>query len=544
MKTFFLLIFFFFASVVVAHNTQESCYSVQLKSFKLRHNSTYKFDADSYPQECRYLSFGSVKTIRCGCFERYNQAKKEQKKLHQHYPKSLIVKTYKFRFKKDESKANDLKQQTSIAQEVPIETKEEHNFDASNDVVEENFADSLTFRGDISFISQLYTKAPKFKNQQDFLLRGNLEGKYQKDALSGVMKLRAQADYYDTQESAKHTDTSYLRLDEFYMQYDFDEDMMLAGKNIRFWGALELRNVANVFNLDELRGDPFYTDKQGAYNISWTHYTESGEISAIVKLYEQDRAMAGVPYVYYYFPPTVSLSPTQQLPLKYSGKLQTSTSRYRPSVYLKYSGTTDTTYPVDFAFILQNGYDSQRYYTKTLMQESFFQADEHAYLVNKFITYDTVAVGATLYKFEGVYANIIDDALISDYAHIGAGLEHTFSSIYKQSDVGLLVEYYKYYRFDKAKKDDLELFEVFQNDLFLGLRYSFNDVSDSAVVGGGVFDLDYNEQVYYIQYDTRIFDTLKLNLDYRYIAPSQNYNTAFHLLGAHERFHLKLGYYF
>ena len=116
MKTFFLLIFFFFASVVVAHNTQESCYSVQLKSFKLRHNSTYKFDADSYPQECRYLSFGSVKTIRCGCFERYNQAKKEQKKLHQHYPKSLIVKTYKFRFKKDESKANDLKQQTSIAQ--------------------------------------------------------------------------------------------------------------------------------------------------------------------------------------------------------------------------------------------------------------------------------------------------------------------------------------------------------------------------------------------------------------------------------------------
>jgi len=178
--------------------------------------------------------------------------------------------------------------------------------------------------------------------------------------------------------------------------------------------------------------------------------------------------MPAYPYVYYYFPSHVPVAPNVSLPLVYDDKLLTKASRYRPSIYLKYADTTDTEYALDYAFIFENGYDSQRYYTKALQANNIVTTQENAYLVNKFMTYDTLVVGATLYKLEASYADIIDDKLISDYIHLGLGAEHTLSQVYKEADLGLLVEYYRYITLQSGKKDDLDLFELFQNDLFLG----------------------------------------------------------------------------
>ena len=256
--------------------------------------------------------------------------------------------------------------------------------------------------------------------------------------------------------------------------------------------------------------------------------------------------MAAEPYVYYFFPSFVS----------YDGTLETQESKNRPSIYLKYSGSTDTEYPIDYAFIYENGYDSQRYFStatpKNLVAISptFGQPTsfiENAYLVNKFMTYDTMVVGSTLVKLEALYAKVDNNPVVGDYSHIGLGIEYTIENIYESHALGLLAEYYRYDTYESDKFSDLQLFETMQNDLFLGGRYTLNNAEDSSFVGGGIFDLEYDEQSYYLKFESRVAETFKLSCDYYYIVPSTKqlaFPTAYQFLGKHQKLGINIAYYF
>ncbi len=389
-------------------------------------------------------------------------------------------------------------------------------------------------KGFVSLESQVYLTHPSQKHGQNFTLQQQLEITYSEGDFEAIGLLNAQQDAYDL-FSNEENERTFIRLDELYGRYNFENDMVMAGRNIRFWGALEVRNIVDGFNPQEMRNDPFETDKMGVMNAQYSHYTESGELSIIVKFEERDQKMAAFPYVYYFFPAFVN----------YEDTLQSESSRYRPTLYLSYSGSTDTEYAVDYALILQHGYDSQRYFTLDAPLVGIpVNLEQHAYLVNKISTYNTMVVGNTLLKVEVLYADVIDDPNISDYMHLGLGVEYTLTQFIGDANFGLIAEYYYYDTFESGKYTDLELFEIFQNDLFIGGRYSFNDADGSSIIGGAVLDLDYDEQSYYVEYETRIADILKVYMDYRYIEPSKDMLTAFHLLGRHQRVSLNLAYHF
>ncbi len=393
----------------------------------------------------------------------------------------------------------------------------------------------VDFKGHVDLTSQAYLNHREGKHSNNFTASAQLELGYTKENYETLAKLSAQQDYHDLKGSSEQNERSFLRLDEFYAQYEGEAYQLMAGKSIRFWGALEVENIVNGFNPDDLRTDLFDADKLGVWNLSYTHYTDNGELAAIIKLEEQDQPMATHPYVYYLFPEFVS----------YDKDLQTEKSKNRPSVYLKYSASTDTEYALDYALIFENGYDSQRYFSSSGPLIGFpVTFKEHAYLVNKIMSYNTLVVGSTLLKLEALYTDVIDEETVSDYYHLGWGLEHTLTQFYEQADLGLIAEYYKYDTLEDDKLSDLELFEIFQNDLFLGLRYSFNEGNDASIVGGVIWDLDYREQSYYLEYEGRVAETFKLKLDYRYVEPSEDTATAFNLIGRHQRLSLGLGYYF
>ncbi|WP_457743489.1 hypothetical protein [Sulfurimonas sp.] len=539
-----VLLLLFIATFLLA-KTEDTCYTLQLKSFKLKKNSQYDFNSYNYPHSCQLIKIKSMHTVRCGCFERYSEARREQKKLSKNYDDTMILKTYKYRFKKETTKKTTpippkkvILQKKEIVPVIKETTPISDDEDIISDTIPEkensNFLDNLSYQGNIDWITQSYLLAPKDKNPQNITTALNLEASYIKDELRIHTKIKLQQDFNDIESGAKDTHRSYARIDELYAQYELENGQVLAGKSLRFWGALEVRNIADVFNPYDLRGDPFYKNKLGVINAEYTRYTENGELSFIVQLYEQAREMSAYPYVYYYFPQNV----------KYSKDLKTQSGQYRPNIYIKYSDSLEGDYALDYNIIFQNGYDSQRYYTTHLTANNEIETNEHAYLVNKFITYDTLVIGATLYKLEAIYTDVLNNDVISDYSHIGLGVEHTISQIYEEADLGLLAEYYTYHTFDGSKRSDLGLFEVFQNDLFLGLRYSLNKGDDSSIVGGGIFDLDYNEDVYYFEYSTRVADRYKINFDYRYIEPAKHAATVFNLMGRHQRVSLKVGYYF
>lgn len=403
----------------------------------------------------------------------------------------------------------------------------------------------IEVKGYVGLDSQAYLTVADGKHKNNFTAQSELELAYDIDDFETGLKLYAQSDYYDV--TNEKNDRSFLRLDEAFVKYNLENDMIFVGKNIRFWGALEANNITDIFNPIDFRSDMLDNQKLGAWNIAWTHYTESGEISLIAKLYEQDQAMAAFPYVYYFFPPQ----------LEYEKQLDTEKGRSYPTLYLKWSGSTDSDNAIDYAFILQHGYDSQKGFEATVHSGfSSVSLNEKAYLVNKFMTYDTMVVGSTLLKLEAQATQVINDVTtfsptpnpvkIDDYYQFGLGFEHTLTGVNGDADLGLISEYYYYNTFAKSDEvaTDLNLFQTFENDLFVGLRYTFNDLSDSSILAGAIVDLSYAEQSYSIEYDTRLFDLLTLKADYVYINPSKNTPTAYHLLGEHQRVGINLAYFF
>lgn len=377
--------------------------------------------------------------------------------------------------------------------------------------------------GFIGINTQQYSSKDN-KHSNNITLEQKLKLSYEKENTLSILEIYAQEDSTDFLDS-KDNKRSFIRINELYSQYENDNSKILLGKNIRFWGALEVKNIVDTFNLQEGRNDPFETDKIGAYNIAYSYFFEDSEISIIAKLYEQKNKLASNKYMYSILKNAESLK----------NKLESEKSLYRPSLYLLYNGTSnEDDYSLDYAFIYENGYDSQRYLSK--ISNIYTQ---HAYLVNKFMTYNTLVLNSTLYKIEALYTDVIDDKNISDYVHIALGIEHTLEPSENGNELGLLCEYYYYDTLEKNKLSHIDLGETFQNDLFLGLRYSFNDINNSSAVGGVILDTQDKEENYYIEYQTRLNDMFKLKFDYRYFDPSDSKQE-----GRHQRAALNISYYF
>ena len=398
------------------------------------------------------------------------------------------------------------------------------------------------YRGYVGLNSQAYFKRPADKHAQNFTLEQELELSYTHGDWQSGARLYAQEDGHDLDED-KENGRTFLRLDELYVKYELENALFFAGKNIRFWGALEAFNVADTFTTVDFRSDLLDQQREGAWNVAYSYFTETGELSLIMKLYENPWRMGKYPYVYDFLPKFVH----------YDSDLEHEKEGFYPTLYLKYSGSTEWEYPLDYAFIMQHGYDSQRYFTSDAPLNGVnnrFRAN--AYLVDKALTYHTLVLGNTLFKLEASAAHVRDEQVmlgglhVKDYYQLGAGFEHTLVAVYESADLGLIGEYYRYDTFEHKNEiaDDLALFQTFQNDLFVGLRYSFNDMEDSSVLAGVVIDTEYAEQSYRVEYKTRLFDTFSLKADYSYINPSDSQQTAYAMLQEHQRIGVNLAYHF
>ena len=133
------------------------------------------------------------------------------------------------------------------------------------------FAEVQT-EGFVGLDSQSYSQKDA-KHSTNFTLEQQLKLSYEDGDFSSVLEVFAQEDYADV-SNTKDNDRTFARINEVYFQYEFEEDRVLLGKNIRFWGALEVNNLVAVFNIQEGRNDPTRTDKIGAYNFEYTNYFE------------------------------------------------------------------------------------------------------------------------------------------------------------------------------------------------------------------------------------------------------------------------------
>ncbi len=112
-------------------------------------------------------------------------------------------------------------------------------------------------------------------------------------------------------------------------------------------------------------------------------------------------------------------------------------------------------------------------------------------------------VGDWLWKLEAIYRHDPNEDFV---ASIG-GFERTLVGVFETAiDVGLLTEY------SYDGRDD-RLNAPFQNDLFLGLRLTFNDVQSTQILAGGSIDVENGANTIRVEASRRIGDNWKLNLE-------------------------------
>ncbi len=371
----------------------------------------------------------------------------------------------------------------------------------------------LEYKGDIGVESSYidHDIANKRDTQNALHLNAEMQQSFGKGKI--VVSLKAIRDLKDEERR-------YFDFNDFYYKHNFENGDLLIGRNTRFWGAMEFYNHTDVFNTKDWLDDPFdYDSKIGSKNIAYTHYFDNSELSVIAKIHEERQSVQEEKSINRLYPPN------------YNDRLITQKDRDRPTLYLKYSGSAEET-QFDYSVIYQNGYDEQRYLTL-----EGAELRQHAYIVNKIMGYATLVSGETIYKTELAYTKS-DDDMVSDYAQVSLGLEHTLYGVWGKRDLGLLAEYYRY-RAEDSGVTDRSSSTLFDDDITLGFRLTINDSSSSEVLGGLAVDRDNKEKIFFVEYETRLLEKYKLSLTYQHLSPKDD--SSFEEL---DRAMVEFGYYF
>jgi len=118
----FIILTFIISFSLYAKSSQ-SCYTVQLQSALYSQENLQKLTKSNFPPECTLMRISDNLTVRCGCYEKMDEAKKELPKYKQKYKYAYLATTYKYRFKKDAPSKIDLEHKSENAYSSDEELK-------------------------------------------------------------------------------------------------------------------------------------------------------------------------------------------------------------------------------------------------------------------------------------------------------------------------------------------------------------------------------------------------------------------------------------
>jgi hypothetical protein len=352
---------------------------------------------------------------------------------------------------------------------------------------------AFELKGDITSEYVAYSHS---SNEVQFL--GSLEAKYK-----GYVEAQVSLNYL---YSTKYSQRNYANINEAYILKEYDNFTLSLGKRVFYIGELEGFNIADIINAKDYLKDPFdISAKLGSYVANYTYFFENDNSFEVgIKLYEENLDLGD------------SSTPYYILPLRYNDKLLTQKSKHTPSFYASYSFGADEFIEYQNKIMFWYGYDNKR--------DFIYQDDnlyQYAYRVNKLIFLSHIVYEDMIFKFEGSYSDVIDYKKMSDYYQLGFGMQKGFYDI-GGVDLTLFLEYYHYgYKDDKLSKN-IDISEVYDNDLFIALRGVLNDSYDTSLKLGMLYDIKNKEKLFKLQSKSKITDSIALSTEFLRILPSQN----------------------
>jgi len=367
------------------------------------------------------------------------------------------------------------------------------------------------FAGDLNRKSKLYLNHYQYDSarnninsiQDDLYFYTSLG--YQGDAI----KLKAVA---IAQKDPKDSQRTFFIINEFNIKYRIGRDYELSiGKEVLHAGSLNEYNVVDIYNVNNYLIDPLGVNKKGSLGVSLARFIDEHSITLRLRAVEESLQL-----------------PSKQNPfnflqgVNYDTQYKTEKGKYRPALFIQYAGQFDN---FDIEMSYMNGYDNQR----DIIINNTFTASEYLYLVEKYMADVAMSSHNMLYNMELTYTDIKNYTVISNYAHLGIGME--YKTDMNNTGISYIAEYYKYVQKDGSRKRPDELNQVFQNDIALGLNIDFSGARHSSFKTSFVLDLQGDENFLKLEYNKKINDSIELAIKYIQLKGSNTRSTYFSRIG-------------
>jgi len=290
---------------------------------------------------------------------------------------------------------------------------------------------------------------------------------------------------YDKVDSKR----SHADVREASWTYVGDEWSLKLGMSKEFWGVTESRHLVDVINqVDGVEGVDG-EDKLGQPMLKFSNEKDWGTVDVYALPYFREREFVG-----------------DHGRLGLPVKVLTSKAQYESSdkenhvdFAVRYSHYIDD---LDFAVAHFSGTGRTPLLLPTMTSAGaafipFYEQIDQTSLELQYI-YDS-----WLLKFEG----ITSQGFGARYSAAVAGFEYTQVGIFdSDADLGWIVEYL----YDDRKS---HMSVNFEQDVFVGWRYAFNDADSSEILVGGIYDPKTEEKMFSLEASQRLSGDLKLRLE-------------------------------
>ncbi len=349
------------------------------------------------------------------------------------------------------------------------------------------------FSGEITLQGRYFKdkgSTPEQHEQTDFSLSIQPEYKHQWD--NGHKKITFTPFYRWDQQDKERTHADIRQLDFVGSLGEEGNWEVQAGISKTYWGVTESQHLVDVINQTDTLEGIDGEDKFGQPMLRVSRLTDNGSLDLIVLPYFRERSFAGSKGRF-------------RAPLVVDSTATTFESAQKEK-HIDYAVRwTETVDELDIGVHLFDGTSRDPILSPILKNGKSIALKAHYPQMTQ-LGVDLQHTGeSTIYKLE-LISRLFDDPKNKDYTALVGGFEHTLPAFENGSEIGLITEYHHDSRGEAIAVN-------FQNDVFVGGRYTLNDEAGSQLLAGAFVDLDDKTKSFRAEASRRLGKGFKINLE-------------------------------
>ena len=290
---------------------------------------------------------------------------------------------------------------------------------------------------------------------------------------------------YDQEDlERRHLDIREAHVLGIYDSWEFK-----VGISKEYWGATEFAHLVDVVNQTDAVENLDGEDKLGQPMLKATWFNDWGSVEVYLLPGFRERTFPGEDGRFIATPIPISGD---------DAEYESSAKEWHTDAALRFNGAFDG-FDLGMALFVGTNRDPLIRSSSGKLVPYYEQMTQVSYDI-------TVPVGGWLWKSEGRYRDTETD----EFTALTGGFEYTFVGVSETPmDVGVLLEYI----WDE-RQEDADTF--LQNDIFIGARLAFNNMQETALLAGLVADLDDGGNLFNLELEHRINDSMRLEAQLRF----------------------------